>query len=67
MDDDFVKSHVNADGSPQFVYDADPDKAFYEPEFRPRVAVQNLAEGLATLNGQGGENFFIRTYVDGQV
>ena len=31
--------------------DADPDLAFYEPDFRPRIRVRNLSEGEAALDG----------------
>lgn len=50
MDQEFVSAN-----SGKFVYDADPDKAFYEPDFRPRIAIRNLCEGAATLDGAAGE------------
>lgn len=49
-----------------FVYDADPDKAFYEPDFRPRMRVKGLAEGHASVDGEGAENYFYRTLCDGR-
>ena len=61
MDETFV-----AQNKGQYVYDADPDKAFYEPDFRPRIAIRNLSEGAATLKGSEGEDYFFRSYVDGR-
>ena len=52
-------------GCEHFVYDADPDKAFYQPDFRPRVGIRNLREGQATIDGAAGEEYFFRSYVDG--
>ena len=57
---EFCKEHEG-----QFVYDADPDIAFYEPDFRPSIAIRNLGDGSATLKGGDGEDFFFRAYVDG--
>ena len=50
--------HVERDakGHLSFVYDADPDLAFYEPDFRPRMRVMRLCEGTAAADGEGGEN-----------
>ena len=46
----------NDTGHLVFVYDADPDKAFYEPDFRPRMRIKGLCEGTASADGEGGEN-----------
>ena len=61
VSEDFVKEHGG-----QFVHDADPELAFYEPDFRPRIAIRHLHAGKAVLDGEGGEDFFYRTYVDGK-
>ena len=61
MPDEFVQANKG-----NFVYDADPDLAFYAPDFRPRIAIRNLADGEATLDGTDGENYFYRTYVNGK-
>ena len=61
MSDEFVKAHGG-----NFVHDADPDLAFYAPDFRPRIAIRNLSDGKATLDGDEGENFFYRSYIDGK-
>ena len=55
------------DNGKKFVYDADPDLAFYEPDFRPRIAIRDLAAGTNTLDGQKSESYFYRTYVPPQL
>jgi hypothetical protein len=62
MSDEFIES-VGADA---FVYDADPDLAFYTPDYRPRIAIRNLHGGRSSLKGDEGEDFFYRTFVDGK-
>eukprot|EP01046_Picozoa_sp_COSAG06_P036814 COSAG06_NODE_4095_length_4581_cov_5.947345_1_plen_652_part_00 len=50
--------------SDDFVYDADPDEAFWEPKWRPRIAIRNLHDGAATLDGSDGEDYFYRSLVE---
>lgn len=61
VSEEFIKQHEG-----QFVYDADPDLAFYEPDFRPRIAIRHLHDGTAVLDGEGGEDYFYRSYIDGK-
>lgn len=61
VSEDFIKEHEG-----QFVYDADPDLAFYEPDFRPRIAIRHLHEGKSVLDGEGGEDYFYRSCIDGK-
>lgn len=46
-----------------FVYDADPEEAFYEPNYRPRIAIRDLSDGSNALDGVKEESYFYRSYV----
>ena len=63
VSDDFAKQHEG-----DYVFDCDPEmaQAKYKPKWRPTVAMRKLKSGASSLEGEGSEDFFQRSYVDGR-